>query len=56
MSNIDIDTAIKLGFTTVKKYWRCTGQVEIELDWLYDWVPALATFVKHSQKVYNNKN
>ncbi len=29
--------------------------VEIELDWLYDWILALAIFMSHSHKVYNNK-
>ena len=55
MSKADIEAAKKLGLTGVKNYWRCTGQVEMELDLLHDWIPALATFVRHSQRVYNNK-
>ncbi len=47
MSNVDIDAAKELGQTGVKKYWRRAGQVEIELDWLHDWIPTLATFVRH---------
>ncbi len=55
MSNVDMDAAKKLGLTEVKKYWRWAGQVEMELDLLYDWIPVLATFVRHSQKVYDNE-
>ncbi len=47
--------AKELGQTGVKKYWRRAGQVEMELDWLYNWIPALLTFVRYSQKVYDNK-
>ncbi len=43
------------GLTGVKKYWRQASQVEIKLDWLHDWISALAIFVSHSQRVYNNK-
>ena len=36
MSNADLDAAKILGLTGSKKYWRCAGQVELELDWLDD--------------------
>ena len=36
ISNIDMDATKELELTGVKKYWRCTGQVEVELDWLHD--------------------
>ena len=55
ISNANLDAAKKLGLTGIKKYWRRTGQIEIELDWLYDWIPILATFVRHLYRVYNNK-
>ena len=55
MSIVDKDAAEELGLTWVKKYQKRTGQVEIELDWLHNWILALATFMKHSQKVYDNK-
>ena len=51
MSNSDMDVAKKLRLTGSKKYWRRVGQVEMELDLLHDWIPALATFVRHSRKV-----
>ena len=53
MSNADLDATKKLGLTGMKKYWRWAGQVEIELDWLYDWILALATFVKYLCRVYD---
>ena len=55
MSKADIKAAKELGLTGVKNYWKRAGQVEIELDWLHDWIPVLATFVRHSQRVYDNK-
>ena len=55
MSNANLDVVKELELTGIKKYWRRAGQVEIELDWLYDWISALATFVKHSRRVYDNK-
>ena len=27
----------------------------MELDWLHDWIPALATFGKQSRRAYNNE-
>ena len=32
MSDINLDAAKKLGLTSIKKYQKCTSQVEIELD------------------------
>ena len=55
MSKADMKAAKELGLTGVKNYWRLAGQVEIELDWLHDWISALITFVRHSLKVYNNE-
>lgn len=36
ISNANLDKAKELVLTNIKKYWGCTGQVEIALDWLYD--------------------
>ncbi len=55
MSNADMDAAKELGLTGIKKYWRRADQVEMKLDWLHDSIPALATFVKHSYRVYDNE-
>ena len=55
MSDVDLDIAKELGLTGIKKYWRYIGQVEMELNGLYDWIPALATLVGHSHRVYNNE-
>ena len=30
MNNTDLDIGKKLGLTSIKKYWRFAGQVEIE--------------------------
>ncbi len=32
MSNADLDAAKELKLTGIKKYWKHTGQVEMELD------------------------
>ncbi len=55
MSNIDMDAAKELRLTGVKKYCRRAAQVEMELDWLHNWILALATFVRYSRRVYDNK-
>ncbi len=55
MSNTDLDAAKEQGQIGIKKYWRRASQIEIELDWLYDWIPALAIFVRHLCKVYDNQ-
>lgn len=55
MSNSDLDVAKKLGLTGVKIYWRRAGQVKIELNWLYDLIPVLATFMGDLYKVYNGE-
>lgn len=36
MSNVDLDAAKKQRLTSIKKYWKCTGQIKLELDYLYD--------------------
>lgn len=55
MSNTNYDTAKKTGLTRVIKYWRHISYVEIELDWLNNWIFVLVIFVKYPQRVYNNK-
>lgn len=55
MSNPEINVAKELRLTGIKKYQRYTSQVEIELDWLHDQIPAFAIFVRHLYRVYNNK-
>ena len=55
MTNANMDAAKKLGLNDIKKYWRRAGKVEIKLDWLHNWILALAIFVKHSRRVYDNE-
>lgn len=55
MSNANLDATKKLELTRLKKYWTCADQVKIELDWLQDWIPAFATYLKHLPKVYDNE-
>ena len=55
ISNINIDVAKQLGLLGIKKYLRRTRQIKTELNWLHDWILAIATFVRHSLRVYNNK-
>ena len=55
MSKADIEAAKKLELIELNNYWRRAGQVEMELDWLHDWILVLATFVRHLQRVYDNK-
>ena len=50
-----MDATKKRGLTMIKKYWKRTGQVEMELDWPHNWILALATFIRHSQRIYDNK-
>ena len=47
MRKADIEAAMKLGLTEVTNYWKQVGQVEMELDWLHDWISALVIFVRH---------
>ena len=54
MSNANIDAVKELGLTGIKKYQRRAGQVEIEFDWLHNWISVLATFVRHSRRMYKN--
>ena len=55
MSNTNLDIAKKLRLTSIKKYWRYTGQVKIELDWLHNWIFILTIFIKHLHRLYINK-
>ena len=56
ISNIDIDVATDLELTVIKKHWRLASQIEKEIDRLHkNWIPALAAFVKHSQKTNNRE-
>lgn len=50
-----MDVVKKLWLIVIKKYWKDTGQIEIELDWLYDWIPALTIFMGYLQGVYDNR-
>lgn len=54
MSNADLNATKELGLTDIKKYWRYTSQVKIEVDWLHDWISVLATFMRYLLRVYNN--
>ena len=52
----NLDVTQELELTNIKIYQsRCACQVEIELDWLYNKICIMATFVKYLRKVYNNK-
>ena len=56
ISNVDIDMVRDLGLTGIRKHWRLAGQIEKVVNGLHrNQIPALATFVKHSQKAYNNE-
>ena len=55
MGKVDLDGAKKQGLTSIKKYCKHVGQVEIEQDWLNDLIFTLVTFIKDSHKVYNKK-
>ncbi len=35
ISNADIDAAEDLGLTSIKKYWRCAGQIQDKVDLLH---------------------
>ena len=50
-SNTNLDAAKELNLTGIKKYWVS----EIKLDWLYDQILVLATFVRYLYKMYNNE-
>lgn len=55
MNNADMNVAKKLGLTSIKKYQRRARQYEIELDCLYEQIPALAIFVRYLRRVYDNE-
>ncbi len=51
-----MDAVRDLRLTSIKKYWRCAGQIQDKVDWLHkDWIPTLGAFVKYSWKTHNNK-
>lgn len=57
MINItDQDVIKRLGLSRVKKYLKYASQVEIKLDWLYNWILVSKTFIKNLGKIYYNKN
>ena len=55
ISNANLDTAKHLKQTGIKKHWKYTRQIKLELDCLYDWILALVIFVRYSYKVYENE-
>lgn len=55
MSNVNLYIARKLGLTDIKKYKRYNSQVEIDQNWLYDYVLILAILIKHLHKRYDNQ-
>lgn len=55
MSIADLDAVKEERLTGIKKYWRRAGQIEIELDWLHDWILILATFVRYLRRVYDSE-
>lgn len=48
MSDANIDETKKLELTSIKKYQIYTGQVEMKLEQLYDYILTEAIFVKYS--------
>lgn len=56
IKNINMDSIRDLKLTDMKKYWRCAGQIKEKVNRLYrDWIQALVLFMKHSQKMQDNK-
>lgn len=55
MSNANLDITKELRLISIKKYWKHIEQVKIELNWLYDKILVLATFMKDLRRIYNNK-
>ena len=41
INNMNPDTTIELSLTGIKKYLRFARQVEIELDWLHNYIKKL---------------
>lgn len=54
ISNASFDKVNKQGLTSIKKYWRYTCLVKIELDWLHNCILALVIFVKYLYRGYKN--
>ena len=52
ISNVNLNITEKLELISINKYLRHAKHVEIELDWLYDWMSVLATFMRHLNRVY----
>lgn len=49
ISNADINATGDLRLTGIKKYWKCAGQIQEEIDGLYkNWIPTLRAFIKYS--------
>lgn len=56
ISNIDIDTIENLELIGIQKYQKYIDQIYDKIDWLYnDRIFIFRPFIKHSQKIYNNK-
>ena len=55
VSNTNLDTIKKSRLTSIKKYQKYAGQIKIKLDWLYNLILALVTFVRYSRKLLDNK-
>ena len=56
INNADIDATGNLRLISIKKYLKCTGQIQVKVDKLYkDWMSTFRVFVKYSQRIYNNE-
>lgn len=47
ISNVNLNATREIKLTSIKKYWRYAIQVEIEIDWLYNWFLVLATIMRY---------
>lgn len=50
-----MDIAKKLKLINIKKYKRCDRQVELELNYLYNWNLILIILIKYLHEIYNNE-
>lgn len=56
ISNTNMDVAKDLKLIGIKKYQKCTDQIQDKIDWLHkDWIPTIGAFVKHFWRMYNNE-
>lgn len=56
IDNTGINVARDLGLIYIKKFKKCTNQIQDKVDWLYkDWIFALGIFVKYFQNMHNNE-